>query len=310
MKVSDCDSELLDEARRRTLTSTEMMELRSHLADCHSCRHAQQVFEDFAEEPPALVDDSAEILAMSELASRLLAERNGRRAASRVGVGRPVRIAMMAASLVLMAGTVSAIWLWRKPQAADSAPRGWVTAPNSRRALFPRPSSVAQTAPAPEPPVPVPAPVTSEPTGPEAPPLSGNRRPAGVRHASPPVSAALLLQHADDARRRGDVAQAIIWYRRLQQVFPTSSSAVLSAPSLGGLLLETGAVRSALGQFDHYLREAPTGVLVPEALYGRGCALRLLGEPAEELRTWRRLVIEFPDSPYAPLAHRRLADLQ
>jgi len=194
-----------------------------------------------------------------------------------------------------------------------------MTAPDSQRAMFPRPAPVAETpppeAPASDPLVPaavasdplVPAAVASEPPVPEPPRLS---RPAGVRHTSPAVSAALLLQHADEARRRGDVAQAIIRYHRLQRVFPTSSSAVLSAPSLGGLLLETGAVRSALGQFDHYLREAPTGVLVPEALYGRGRALRMLGEPAEERSTWHRLVSEFPDSPYAPLARRRLADLQ
>lgn len=309
MRVSDCDSELLDEARRRTLTSTEMMRLRRHLAYCQCCRHAQQVFEDLDDEPAALADDRAEILAMSQLARRWVGQRNGRGVASRVGVGRSVRIGAMAASLTLIVGTVSAFWLWRKPQAADSASSGSMTAPNSRRALLPRPAPVAETPP-PEAPAldpTVPAPIASDPTVPEPPRLS---RPAGVRDTSPPVSAALLLKQADEARRRGDVAEAIIRYRRLQQVFPTSSSAVLSAPSLGGLLLETGAVRSALGQFDHYLRQAPTGVLVPEALYGRGRALRMLGEPAEERRAWRRLVSEFPDSPYAPLARRRLADLQ
>jgi len=120
----------------------------------------------------------------------------------------------------------------------------------------------------------------------------------------------LLLQRANDARRRGDISQAITLYRQLQQMFPTSSEAVLSAAPLGGLLLERGDARPALDQFDRYLHEAPAGVLVPEALYGRGRALRALGNAAEERRTWRRLVDAFPDSPYAPLAQRRLADLQ
>ena len=149
------------------------------------------------------------------------------------------------------------------------------------------------------------------PTPPSAapePPLPS--QPASVRHASRTLSAALLLQRATEARRRGDVAQAITLYHRLQQLFPRSSEAVLSAAPLGGLLLERGATLLALDQFDRYLRAAPAGVLVPEALYGRGRALRALGQAAEERQTWQRLIAAFPDSPYAPLARRRLTDLQ
>jgi TolA-binding protein len=152
-----------------------------------------------------------------------------------------------------------------------------------------------------------PVPLPATPAIPETPPPSP---PSSERHTSPPLSPALLLQRANDARRRGDISQAISLYRQLQQMFPTSSEAVLSAAPLGGLLLEHGGARPALEQFDRYLRAAPSGVLVPEALYGRGRALRALGDASEERRTWRRLVQSFPDSPYAPLARRRLADLQ
>ena len=98
--------------------------------------------------------------------------------------------------------------------------------------------------------------------------------------------------------------------RRLQQLFPTSSEAVLSAAPLGGLLLERGATLPALAQFDGYLRAAPAGVLVPEALYGRGRALRALGQATEERQTWRssaRCVSRQPLRSAGAAASRRSA---
>jgi TolA-binding protein len=277
---------------RRVLSSTDALALRTHLVECPSCRFAQQVIEDFKQEFDAdLVDDSAAAQGMVEVASRWAR----RRVTSRVRTWRPVRITALAASLVMVAGTVSAVWLWRRPQAAESLPNAWANVP-VRRARVAR----AAVRAAPEPAAP-------EPAAPEQPPVS---QPAGVRHVSRPLSATLLLQRATEARRRGDVAQAINLYRRLQQAFPTSSEAIFSAAPLGGLLLQRGTPLPAMDQFDRYLRAAPTGVLVPEALYGRGRALQALGNVTEERRTWRRLVDAFPDSPYAPLARRRLADLQ
>ncbi len=240
-----------------------------------------------------MADDSAVVFRMSDAARRWAGRRDRRRVAPRVAVWRPVWIAAMAASLVLIiAGTVSAFWLWRRPEAAAPSLK------NSTTTVVQPAQTVARAARV------TPAPPPAEPE----PPIPS--QPAGVRHASHAVSAALLLQRATEARRQGDVAQAITLYRRLQQLFPTSSEAVLSTAPLGGLLLERGATLPALQQFDDYLRAAPAGVLVPEALYGRGRALRALGQATEERQTWRRLVAAFPDSPYAPLARRRLADLQ
>ncbi len=242
-----------------------------------------------------MADDGPTIVAMSEVARRWAYQRRRERPRlpSGIRVWRSVSIAAMAAALVLMAGTVSAVWLWRLPRPAQR-PESSTAASVRRAPLLPRARRVAITPPPPA-------------AAPELPPAS---EATGVRHAARPVSATLLLQRANEARRRGDLAQAINLYRRLQQVFPESSEAVLSAAPLGGLLLEHGAALPALDQFDRYLHAAPAGVLVPEALYGRGRALRALGETADERETWRRLVGAFPDSPYAPLARRRLADLQ
>jgi TolA-binding protein len=84
----------------------------------------------------------------------------------------------------------------------------------------------------------------------------------------------------------------------------------VSTVPLGRLLLDGGATRSALAAFDGYLRDVPRGPLVAEALYGRGRALELLGDGAEERGTWERLVTDHAGSAYAPHARRRLAALR
>jgi TolA-binding protein len=49
---------------------------------------------------------------------------------------------------------------------------------------------------------------------------------------------------------------------------------------------------------------------LPEALYGRGRSLAALGNRSEEQRTWTRLLDQFPESPYAGHARRRLSELE
>lgn len=299
--ASDCGSELVVLARRRALTSSEAMALRAHLVECPACRLAQQVAEDFQQEPPPAPDDSTAVLRMAEVARQWTRERDRPGAPSGVvgwrPVRRPLRVLAIAASLVLLAGIASALWLWPHPQIADSLPQSATTP------MRPLPAPRRGT---PTPVAAVPTPM-AVPSAPEPPPIW---QPSGERFAAPSLTASQLLQRANDARRRGDISQAIALYRRLQQLFPKSSEAVLSATPLGGLLLARGGARPALEQFDRYLHEAPGGVLVPEALYGRGRALRALDDASEERRTWRRLIEAFPESPYAPLARRRLEDLQ
>ncbi|HEX6272235.1 MAG TPA: tetratricopeptide repeat protein, partial [Polyangiaceae bacterium] len=122
-------------------------------------------------------------------------------------------------------------------------------------------------------------------------------------------SAATLLKQASDARRAGDSERAIALYRRLEHEFPASAEAGLAALPLGGLLLDRGQARAALAEFDRHARSGSGGRLLPEALYGRGRALAALGNRSEERRTWTRLLAEFPESPYARHAKRRLTEL-
>jgi len=114
---------------------------------------------------------------------------------------------------------------------------------------------------------------------------------------------------ANEAQRDGNADRAVALYRRLQNEFPSSPEAGLSALPLGGLLLDRGEARSALAQFDRHVRSAQGNRLLPEALYGRGRSLAALGNRSEERRTWTRLLDQFPESPYAGHARRRLAEL-
>ena len=130
-----------------------------------------------------------------------------------------------------------------------------------------------------------------------------------VKTASVPhETAASLLTDASAARRAGETDRAIALYRRLENEFPKSPEAGLAALPLGGLLLDRGEARAALAEFDRHVRGGQSRLL-PEALYGRGRSLAALGNRGEERRTWARLLDQFPQSPYAGHARRRLAEL-
>jgi TolA-binding protein len=124
------------------------------------------------------------------------------------------------------------------------------------------------------------------------------------------MTAAELLHQARDAKTDGRGPEAIALYRQLQKEFPASSEALVAAVPLGRLLLDRASPQPALAQFDRYLGGAAGGALVPEALYGRAQAQSRLGDRAAERTSWRRLLADYPDSPYSALARRRLSELQ
>jgi TolA-binding protein len=123
------------------------------------------------------------------------------------------------------------------------------------------------------------------------------------------TSPAELLRQARDAKTDGRGGQAIALYRRLQREFPASSEALVGSVPLGRLLLDRGSARAALAHFNRYLGGAPSGALVPEALYGRAQAQARLGDRGAERASWQRLLSDFPDSPYSASARRRLSEL-
>jgi TolA-binding protein len=133
------------------------------------------------------------------------------------------------------------------------------------------------------------------------------RGPATPTAKSAPESkpgAAELFAVASAARRAGDIEAAIASYERLCQEHPGSLEAKDARILLGNLRLSQRAPRAALEQFENY----GSGALSLEAAWGRAQALRKLESP-EERRVLEGIVRDFPRSPYASAARKRLEEL-
>jgi TolA-binding protein len=141
-----------------------------------------------------------------------------------------------------------------------------------------------------------PAPVVA--TAPEAPAVV----------APPAHDARELFAVANDARARGDRAQAIVLFRDLERAYPASQEARVSHVTIGRLLLDDSDPSAALASFDAYLSDRG-GALEEEALLGRATALGRLGRVQDEKQAWSILLANYPRSSHAPRARARLEDL-
>ena len=291
---SECRGDLVARAQRGPLSAADRSALIAHLASCESCRLIQQVAADFAEMRAVDRGDELRLEEMAAIARR--AVRGGGRAASSKRRRWYTRAAAAAAGLLLIAGSASATaWLW--PRLVARAPARAPDPVAPAESLHRAPSRM------PAPPVALPPPI-EPPAAPERAFRALRERPA--LHATP----AELLRQARDAKTDGRAAQAIALYRRLQREFPASSEALVAAVPLGRMLLDRASPRAALIEFDRYLGGGAGSALVPEALYGRAQAQARLGDRDAERVSWRRLLSDYPDSPYSALARRRLTELQ
>ncbi|HKO47391.1 MAG TPA: hypothetical protein VJV79_06695 [Polyangiaceae bacterium] len=118
------------------------------------------------------------------------------------------------------------------------------------------------------------------------------------------LSSSELFARANQARREGDIEDAISLYERLGQAYPSSVEAEDAKIFRGNLLLSQRSPRAALRQFEDY----HSGALSLEALWGRAQALRKLESPGEQALLIE-LVRDYPDSPYAEAARKRLREL-
>lgn len=285
----DCRSDLLAQGRRGALSDAGRVALDAHLAACATCRTARDVWSDFDAVDVVDVRDGARVRALADA----VRARSGARRRARAGRSW----AAAAAVLLIAGGSASAgVWLWKRPAEGDRArPPVAIAARQShvRVAAAPQPAAAVET--------PTPA-DARQPTPRRASTMAAAERPR--------QSAAELLAAASDARGQGDTDRATTLYRKLQREYPGTAEAVVSMLPLGRMLLAAGSGRAALAQFDGYLRAPTRGPLVAEALYGKGQACALLDDVDEERATWRRLLADHADSPYAPHARRRLANVQ
>jgi TolA-binding protein len=143
-------------------------------------------------------------------------------------------------------------------------------------------------------------PVAAPPRQPSA-PLAAEVKPIAP---SAELDQSQLFAQANALRRQGDSAGAIALYERLRERYPSSAEAEDAQVLLGKLLLAQSSARAALQKFESY----GSGALTLEALWGKAQALRTLGS-AEERSVLETLVRDYPSSPYAPAARKRLQAL-
>jgi TolA-binding protein len=230
---------------------------------------------------------------------------------------RPSRAASIAryfaASLgfgILLCVTLASAWDYvekraaqeRAEQQAEQARKS-----SSRAAVVPRRKAAAPTAPLALVPEASPAITGSALT--DAPAASSRSAPAPVSPGhklavDEPLTSSELFARANEARRRGDIEEAISLYERLGQAYPRSVEAEDAKILRGNLLLIQRSPRAALREFEGY----HSGALSLEALWGQAQALRKLESP-DERAILLQLVHDYPDSPYAEAAEKRLREL-
>jgi len=288
--------DLLDRAARGVATLADMMRLERHLSECAVCRVERALQVQAAVDTSPLADDRFLAARLARDVSARLASPTARRARRK---GAFVALGLAAACL---AGGAVAATLALRP-----AGRGENVSPSEAA------SSVRAVAPA----VHAPRPALQLPVEEaEAP-----REPIPEQIAPPPARPAAtaavewsrsseLFSRANQARRDGQVSEAVRLYRTLQERFAGSSEELVSRVSLGRLLLDRlGDSRGALVQFNSYLASPAGGALREEAMVGRALALGRLGRAEEERAAWRALLDAWPKSTHRKRAQSRLGEL-
>lgn len=303
--------DLLDRARRGSLTAEEQRILDKHLAHCVVCRFELSLAPAFYTQielgpaDQALLDRAV----ARTVAAPWYAKRSpfGRRVSRRGW-------ALMAAAVVVAAGSAAAY-----SQRARIAPPPAMSANgDGARDVVKAPAPEAKGTPAAE------ADVVVEPI--EAPKASGIEAPVerrAPRHAqvqAQPAPAEIAkdseacaegFRSANQARRDGSAEKAIKLYRELRTICAGSTEELSSRVLMGRIYLDRlSDPEHALGAFDSYLATGATGPLREDALIGRALSLGKLNRRIEERSAWEALLRSYPDSIYAEKAKARLGELR
>jgi TolA-binding protein len=313
--VSIHPEELLDKLSAGELTAAERELLEAHLAGCDVCRFELAVSMDLQSEAREQERSHPSVrLLLGSAAPTTQTRAAAPPPAPVVKSERPrsrrLILALAAALVIASTGAVAAV----------TRPGQFVVALLRVSEPAPAPASPSSRAAAPAPVAR--APLQAQPTEPAvasaAVPVSSapvrSPRSIGSQPLAPPAASALegsagtLFASANQARRRGDLAQASALYRELQKTFPSSQEAELSQITLSMLLLDRGDAAGALAGFDRYLARSRRP-LEAEALVGRARALGALGSRAAEAGAWREVQRKYPGSVYARQAGDRLEAL-
>ncbi|MES1183066.1 MAG: tetratricopeptide repeat protein [Myxococcales bacterium] len=290
-------------ARQRDLSVEERRQLVAGLAASAEARLAHRAGAEFDAEDTVLPGDEA------------LVERVLRRALTppraRSSRWRQAWLAA-AASLCVAAASFGAPWLAKRVQESPqpAAPRGSsagapVAAPSTRTKV-PRATVDVEPSEAVAPELATGSPERRlRPAAPSSLPPRASAAPAFSESVA--ETAAQLYAEANRARRAGQTALAITRYSDLQRKFAGSAEAQSADMALGMLAMGQGRAKVALLHFGRVVGRGAGGGLLPEALWGQGQALAMLGQSDAARASYARILDEYPDSAYAAGARARLA---
>jgi Tetratricopeptide repeat len=308
--------DLLDREQLGLLSADEQKRLDAHATQCAACALVRSAAVDFAHERAPVAGDESmtERIVAAAMGNPLASFRPPPPAPSSGYVSshpRRKRRAWAVAGVVMFAATGATASFWSVRHAFIQRLL-FSPAPVTPTAIGGTPGRSAAPSPPTPNPVEAPAPAMKD----EAPaPTAQREAPASARPKPeaevPAPNAEDVLTAANEARHRGDSAQAMKLYRQLQQQFPGSRQETTSRMLLGRLLLDRGEDPSqALSLFTRYLDASPNGTLAEEARLGRAQSLQRLGRPAEERQAWQQLLSAHPNSIHAERAKKRLDELR
>jgi TolA-binding protein len=299
--------QMMDAARRGTLSAQAAADLGAHLHRCAACRMSLSLPDDLRAEAAVTSADGALLAQM--VRGAMAGEPHGAQGDGRGHwnhAGLSWRRAAIGLVLLLVGGSAgAAVWSVSRDRLARFWPqivqlqheknRVNVVAPERHRAV--EPSAVESSA--------------AEPSVEVAPGPAAAAHVAHTRAEAPWAgSADEIFADANCARRAGDYRQALRRYAQLRREFPGSRQEMTARVVVGDLTLAEGTPREALSSFDSYLAANPDGTLAEEALVGRALALMRLGRRDEERETWTQLLRRHPDSVQGARARSRLAELR
>jgi tetratricopeptide (TPR) repeat protein len=310
---------LIEADARGELRGGDRERLEWHLAQCEVCRFERLARKDFRRELEREVED----LDVSHLLTQALLG-GGEIAAVASPAGRRkrrVRLGLLAAAMVTIAGTAAAAVGFSEMRVV--IPRGFETeaqragapartnvepAParaGVESALPPSASSAAQGSD---------APMDSQTPSTQAAGLAA--RPAlpspssmalASGAASPQRGAGTLFAQANSARRADDHEQSTRLYQELIARYRSSPEAHEAEAVLGQTLLDSNDPGGALRYFDDYLDT--DGALREDVTRDRAIALGRLGRSDDEAAAWTALLAAYPNSVHGERARKRLSEL-
>jgi len=286
-------TDLLCSSRREQLKPDEQRRLRESLQYSLEVRLMSGILPELERESRVRPGDD---VLLARINARAFAAIRSRAAPIKAPAKRRVVMLLVAAAVLLVAGLAGA-WLGgARPQRAPAPASPSATVPST---VSPRPKArpLAPVRPvAPTESVEVVEPLAATPSA----PTPRAREPK----ETPPSSPSELFARANSLRRQGRAAEAAAVYELLLALHPESREVGPTRLALAKYL-QTAHPERALAQF--VALASAGGALRAEALWGTSEVATALERRSVSEQALAELVREFPDSPYAEVARRRVA---